>query len=96
MMTIDDLIAALEEARDDLGGDTEVLIATQRHYPLTHEVVAISTLGDDDPEADGSRTAAALWLATEQPGRSGDLNPYAPEAAWDGDYWSGPIGGDQR
>lgn len=90
-MTIDELIEQLEEARDDLGGETEVLVANQPTYPLTNVISNIAYGRDiyDDEEGDEEEKAEkpdrrrdALWIAVSQPGSYSDLNPYAPEGAW--------------
>ena len=40
-MTTDELIARLEEYRDSLGGDTEVRLMTQQHWPFENEIVGL-------------------------------------------------------
>lgn len=82
-MTINELIAALEEARDDLGGDREVLVANQPTYPLTNVITAVSVTDGDEDDEPTDRRARALWIAVSQPGAYGDLNPYAPADVWD-------------
>lgn len=88
-MTIDELIALAEEARDDLGGDAQVRIATQPGYPLRAalEYVTIppgtdpADLYSSDEQAPGQQNDGLfLWLAAgEVP--DGE-NPYAPAWAW--------------
>ena len=42
-MTIDELIARLEEYRDSLGGDTEVRLMTQQNWPFENEIVGLAS-----------------------------------------------------
>jgi hypothetical protein len=94
-MTIDELIALAEEAREDLGGDAQVRIACQPGYPVRAALQYVTIPHSTDPgelyspaetargqESDGT----FLWLAT------GDLpdgeNPYAPGWAWLGSYFT--------
>ena len=42
-MTIDKLIARLEEYRDALGGDAEVRLMTQQHWPFEKEIHGLSS-----------------------------------------------------
>jgi hypothetical protein len=92
-MTIDELIELASEAREDLGGDAEVRIASQPGWPLRAALAYVTIPYSIDPSNlySADETAAGqekdgtfLWLAT------GDLpdgeNPYAPEWAWRGLY----------
>ena len=92
-MTIDELIELASEAREDLGGDAEVRIASQPGWPLRAALAFVTVPRSTDPSDlyDADETAAGqekdgtfLWLAT------GDLpdgeNPYAPEWAWRDSY----------
>ena len=42
-MTIDELIARLEEYRDDLGGDTEVRLMTQQNWPFENTAAGLAS-----------------------------------------------------
>lgn len=88
-MTIDELIELASEAREDLGGDAEVRIASQPGWPLRAALACVTIphstdpsdlYGTDETAAGQEKDGAFLWLAT------GDLpdgeNPYAPEWAW--------------
>lgn len=94
-MTIDELIELAQDAREDLGGDAQVRIAYQPGYPLRAALQYVTVPYSTDPsELYGPDEAACgqqndgtfLWLA------SGDTpdqeNPYAPEWAWLGSYFT--------
>lgn len=94
-MTIDELIALAEEAREDLGGDAQVRIACQPGYPvraaLQYVTIPFSAdpgelYGPDETVPGQQNDGTFLWLAT------GDLpdgeNPYAPGWAWLGSYFT--------
>lgn len=54
-MTVDELIARLEEYRDALGGDAEVRLMTQQHWPFENAVCGIVSgeeLNGHDDEGD--------------------------------------------
>ena len=42
-MTIDELIERLEEYRDNLGGDAEVRLMTQQHWPFENEITGLAS-----------------------------------------------------
>jgi len=42
-MTIDELIARLEEYRDALGGETEVRLMTQQNWPFENEITGLAS-----------------------------------------------------
>ena len=52
-MTIDELIARLEEYRDSLGGDTEVRLMTQQNWPFENEVVGLASGEEINDRDDG-------------------------------------------
>lgn len=59
-MTIDELIARLEEYRDALGGETEVRLMTQQNWPFENGItgmVSVAEMNDagdeDDDEGEG-------------------------------------------
>ena len=85
-MTIDDLIAELEEARDALGGEAEVRIAYQPSWPLRATVAHVTVPGED-PYEEGEQAcgqdsdAKMVWLAAGD-SLPWDENPYAPRWAW--------------
>ncbi len=58
-MTIDELIERLEEFRAVLGGDAEVRLMTQQHWPFENEIVGLASgeeinaaAEDDDADRD--------------------------------------------
>ena len=94
-MTIDELIELAEDAREDLSGDAQVRIAYQPGYPLRAALSCVTVppstdpadlYGPDETVAGQKNDGTFLWLAT------GDLpdreNPYAPEWAWLGSYFT--------
>jgi len=42
-MTIEELIARLEEYRDALGGDTEVRLMIQRNWPFEYDITGLAS-----------------------------------------------------
>ncbi len=94
-MTIDELVALAEEAREDLGGGAQVRIAYQPGWPLRAALAYVTIPHSTDPDElygpDETATGQGndgtfLWLAT------GDIpdgeNPYAPRWAWLGSYFT--------
>jgi integrase len=87
IMTIDQLIEAATEARDELGGDAEVRLCWQPEYPIRGTLEAV-TVPESDPYDEGEIAAGQendsrmLWLA------AGAVpygeNPYASSWAWEG------------
>ncbi len=51
-ITIDELIARLEECRDELGGDAEVRLMTQSNWPFENDIVGVTTSGEIREEED--------------------------------------------
>jgi hypothetical protein len=55
--TLDELIEALQEVRDEVGGDAEVRMVTQHNWPLEYTVFGVSTgaqiNADEDSLDDG-------------------------------------------
>jgi len=75
-MTLDELIQALEELRDELGsGAGQVLVATQPSYPLCNTIRMVRS----EASWAGSRSNT-VWIATDQ----NEEKPYAPRDAWMG------------
>jgi hypothetical protein len=61
-MTIDQLIARLEECRDEIGGDAEVRLMTQRNWPFENSIFGVTTgaemnESDDDDDDDDAEDA---------------------------------------
>lgn len=51
-MNIDDLIERLEAVRDEHGGDTEVRLAIQPHYPMVTRTDSAGIYQDEDKGGD--------------------------------------------
>ncbi len=80
-MTIDKLIALLETYRDQLGGDTEVRMMTQQHWPL--EATLFGCVDSDtlyeysDDDADDECPDECVYLL------EGKQLAYGTQGAWD-------------
>jgi hypothetical protein len=70
-MTLNDLIARLEEIRDEVSGDTPIRGAFQQNYPLVSSIAAITTVISDDADE------AGVYIAL------GDGTKYGFGAMWD-------------
>jgi hypothetical protein len=80
MMTIGELIEALEDLRDsnEQGSEMPVRIAYQRNYPIAATVAGVADSSDFDSGP------AVAWIATGS--MPYDENPYANDWAWDSAY----------
>lgn len=83
-MTIDELIARLEEYRDSLGGDTEVRLMTQQNWPFENEVVGLASGEeindrDDGGEEDVDQDSVVFIVEGQQ-------RCYGSKLAWDVAY----------
>jgi len=83
-MTLDELLQRLEEYRDLLGGDAEVRLMTQSHWPFENailgmvskdEIEAASEDEEDLPEGDSQE--AVLYLV------EGEQLGYGDKRAWE-------------
>jgi hypothetical protein len=85
-MTIDELIARLEDYRDEIGGDAEVRLMTQQNWPFENSIYGLASGaeindydeddedgGDDD---DASEDAVLFIVEGQQLG-------YGTKRAWD-------------
>jgi hypothetical protein len=85
-MTIDELIARLEEYRDEIGGDAEVRLMTQQNWPFENNICGLASgaeiNGFDEDEEDGSddddATEDAVLYIVE-----GRQLGYGTKRAWD-------------
>ncbi len=80
-MTINELIARLEEYRDALGGDAEVRLMTQQHWPFENAVCGIVSgeeLNDHDEEDDADVEDDRVVYIVE-----GQQLGYGSKRAWD-------------
>ena len=77
-MTIDDLISRLEEYRDVLGGEAEVRLMTQQHWPFENEIVGLASgeeiNGRDDQDVDED---CVVFIV------EGQQRCYGSKRAWD-------------
>ena len=83
-MTIDELIARLEEYHDSLGGDTEVRLMTQQNWPFENEVVGLASGEeindrDDGGEEDVDQDSVVFIVEGQQ-------RCYGSKLAWDVAY----------
>lgn len=83
-MTIDELIERLEDARDDLGGDTEVRLMTQQSWPFESSIKGICSSEDiancceDDEEDEEEAEAEKVLFIVE-----GSQLGYGSKKAWE-------------
>ena len=87
-MTIDELIGRLEEYRDELGGDAEVRLMTQRNWPFENGIFGLASgeeindaAEEDDPDDDGDVDADQVVYICE-----GEQLCYGTKRAWDAAY----------
>jgi len=84
-MTIDELIARLEEYRDALGGETEVRLMTQQNWPFENEITGLASgeeindacEGEDDEHNDDDVDEDAVVFIVE-----GQQRCYGSGRAW--------------
>jgi hypothetical protein len=85
-MTIDELIARLEDYRDEIGGDAEVRLMTQQNWPFENSIyglasgVEINDSEEDDENGGDDEDAAddAVLFIVE-----GQQLGYGTKRAWD-------------
>lgn len=83
-ITVNDLLALLEEAEQDGLGDAEVRIATQPNWPLQFRLGGIALRSDalmDDPDDEPTEEQPEIVYLVEG-GQCRDT-PYAPRGIWD-------------
>jgi hypothetical protein len=80
-MTIDELIARLAEYRDELGGDAEVRLMTQQHWPFENEIVGLASgeeiNGHDDGDDQDVDEDCVVFIV------EGQQRCYGSKRAWD-------------
>jgi hypothetical protein len=85
-MTIDELIARLEDYRDEIGGDAEVRLMTQQNWPFENTIcglasgVEINDFDEDDEDGDDDDDAtddSVLYIV------EGQQLGYGTKRAWD-------------
>ena len=88
-MTIDELIARLEDYRDEIGGDAEVRLMTQQNWPFENSIYGLASGaeindyqddedGDDDVGDDDDAAEDAVLFIVE-----GQQLGYGTKRAWD-------------
>ena len=82
-MTIDELIARLEDYRDEIGGDAQVRLMTQQNWPFENSIYGLASgaeINDYDQDGDDDDDAAedAVLFIVE-----GQQLGYGTKRAWD-------------
>jgi hypothetical protein len=87
-MTIDELIARLEDYRDEIGGDAQVRLMTQQNWPFENSIYGLASGaeindyqddedGDDDDDSDDAAEDSVLFIV------EGQQLGYGTKRAWD-------------
>lgn len=85
-MTIDELIARLEDYRDEIGGDAEVRLMTQQNWPFENSIYGLASGAeindydeDDEDGGDGDDASedAVLFIV------EGQQLGYGTKRAWE-------------
>jgi hypothetical protein len=80
-MTLEDLIEQLEDYRNELGGDCEVRLMCQPHWPFEHEIAGLAStleMADlDDRETNETTNGAVIYLT------EGRQLGYGSKTAWE-------------
>lgn len=73
-MTINQLMKRLEEYRELIGGDAEVRMMAQKHWPVAYEIAGVCSSDDiedlsdkNDTSRDDQRTTDSLLYVVEGP-----------------------------
>jgi len=88
-MTIDELIARLEDYRDEIGGDAQVRLMTQQNWPFENSIYGLASGaeindyqddedGDKDGDDDDDAAEDAVLFIVE-----GQQLGYGTKRAWD-------------
>jgi hypothetical protein len=86
-MTIDELIERLQDYREQIGGDAEVRLMTQQHWPFENSIYGLASgaeineFYDDEDEAeedDGDSAEEAVLFIVE-----GQQLAYGTKRAWE-------------
>jgi len=85
-MTIDELIARLEDYRDEIGGDAQVRLMTQQNWPFENSIYGLASgaeindYDEDDQDGDDDDDAAedAVLFIVE-----GQQLGYGTKRAWE-------------
>jgi hypothetical protein len=83
-MTIDQLIARLEEYRDEIGGDAQVRLMTQQNWPFENSIYGLASGAeindyhdDQDGDDDDAAEDSVLFIV------EGQQLGYGTKRAWD-------------
>jgi len=87
-MTIDQLIARLEDYRDEIGGDAQVRLMTQQNWPFENSIYGLASGaeindyqndedGDDDDDSDDAAEDSVLFIV------EGQQLGYGTKRAWE-------------
>ena len=88
-MTIDELIARLEDYRDEIGGDAQVRLMTQQNWPFENSIYGLASGaeindydeddqdGDDDDDSDDAAEDSVLFIV------EGQQLGYGTKRAWE-------------
>jgi hypothetical protein len=82
-MTIDELIARLEDYRDEIGGEAEVRLITQQNWPFENTICGLASGAEindfDEDEEDGNDATddSVLYIV------EGQQIGYGTKRAWD-------------
>ena len=80
-MTIDELIERLQEYRDELGGDTDVRLMTQSHWPFENEIAGLASGAEinacDDGEDEDVDADQVVFIV------EGQQRCYGSKRAWE-------------
>jgi hypothetical protein len=83
-MTVEELIARLEDIRDELGGDTEVRLMTQQNWPFENTIEGLCSsreiaeaYDDDEEDEDYGDEPVVLFIV------EGKHLGYGTKKAWE-------------
>ena len=87
-MTIDELIARLEDYRDEIGGNAQVRLMTQQNWPFENSIYGLASGaeindyqddedGDDDDDSDDAAEDSVLFIV------EGQQLGYGTKRAWE-------------
>ena len=86
-MTIDELIARLEDYRDEIGGDAQVRLMTQQNWPFENSIYGLASGAeindydeddqDDDDDSDDAAEDSVLFIV------EGQQLGYGTKRAWE-------------
>ncbi len=81
-MTIDQMIERLEEYREEMGGDAEVLLMTQENWPFENRIAGLASTNEMEDQADEEEDTSDIRQNTVYLVEGGQLR-YGTKLAWD-------------